>query len=155
MSLQPLLVKYRLTAIPEMVSSDIERYRVITKKGEGDRYETKTNVRVTITNIDNPSDKVDTYAMAHGFDTQDKSPGKAYSMATKYCLLKAFMIASGDDEEQRVEQAKEVSAERHKLESELKELLKSSNKLDDKSLSVIPRLSITQLREKINEYKKD
>ncbi len=63
------------------------------------------------------------------------------------------MLASGDDEEQRVEQTKIVNIERQKLEDELKLLLKANDKLNEQSLKYMSTLGIDGLRTKINEYK--
>lgn len=40
---------------------------------------------------------------AHGLDSGDKAPGKAYTYATKMMLLKTFFLESGEDEESRIE----------------------------------------------------
>jgi hypothetical protein len=153
MSVQPLLVKYRLNAIPTELESTIERYKVTTKKGESDRYETVKKVLIDFVNADKPDERHQVVSSAHGFDSQDKSPGKAYSMAVKYALLKTFMIASGDQEEDRVEASKVVSAERQELETELKELLKLNNKLNEKSIAYMNSLDIDGLKQKIDQYK--
>lgn len=152
MALQPLIVKYRLAVIPSIIKDDYTRYKVQTKKGESDRYEVKCDVSVMIVNIDDPSDHVTTTATAHGFDSQDKAPGKAYSMATKYALLKLFMIASGDDEESRIDEARIISNERKELETELKALLKSHDKLNNQSIKYMSTLDIDGLRAAINKY---
>lgn len=154
-SLQPLCVKHGLVLIPSMVDVSVERYEVKTKNGTGMRYETKATAKVKCINIDEPGDglTVETEATAHGFDTQDKSPGKAYSMAVKYCYLKLFMIASGDNEEERVEADKIISNEREKLESELCELLKVQNKLDQKSIAYMKSLDLNGLRDAIARNK--
>lgn len=102
-SIQPLFVKHGVVAIPSMVRTDIERYMVKTKFGESNRYETRAIVKVKFVNIDAPGDFFEVETTAHGFDNQDKSCGKAYSMAVKYCYLKLLMLASGDDEEQRID----------------------------------------------------
>lgn len=153
MALQPLIVKYRLVVIPSVVQDEYKRYTVQTKKGESDRYEVKCDVSVMIVNIDNPSEHITTTATAHGFDSQDKAPGKAFSMATKYALLKLFMIASGDDEESRVDETRVINNERKQLETELKDLLKSHNKLNQQALKYMSTLDLDGLRTKINEYK--
>lgn len=152
-SLQPLCVKHGLVLEPSMVDVKILRYEVKTKSGVGDRYETQATAKVKCVNIDNPNEETTVEATAHGFDVQDKSPGKAYSMAVKYCYLKLFMIASGDDEEQRVETAKMVNVEREKLEHELCELLTTQNKLDNKSIAYMKSLDINGLRDAIERNK--
>lgn len=152
-SLQPLIVKHGLVIESSMANTSIERYEVKTKYGVSERYETRTTVEVSIVNIDNPNERTMVKATAHGFDGQDKSVGKAYSMAVKYALLKLFMIASGDEEEERVEVAKMVNSERSKIENELSELLKSQNKLDNKSIAYMRNLDIQGLKDAITRNK--
>jgi hypothetical protein len=38
---------------------------------------------------------------SHALDNGDKAPGKAISYATKYALLKTFLLETGEDEESR------------------------------------------------------
>lgn len=153
-SLQPFIVKYGLVLEPSMINTVFERYQVTTRKGDLiDRYETQTTASLKVTNVDNPSEYLTVQATAHSFDSQDKAPGKAYSMAVKYCYLKLFMLASGDEEESRVEQAKVLSDVRQKLENKLIELLMSANKYDSgKTEMFIKKLSIDQLENKVKEY---
>ncbi len=56
---------------------------------------------VSFINIDQPDDKLVVSVIAHALDNADKSPGKAISYATKYALLKTFLLETGDDEESR------------------------------------------------------
>jgi len=100
-NIQPLLVRHGIVAIPSQEDSLIEQYEVEGKNGKSLRYETTAIVVVDFINIDKPEEKHSVKVKAHGFDSQDKSPGKAFSMAVKYALLKTFMIASGDEEEAR------------------------------------------------------
>lgn len=147
----PLFVKHGLVAIPTITDHTCERYRVATRNGEAERYETKVFVSLKIVNADCPEEYVETNAFAHGFDTQDKSPGKAYSMAVKYCYLKALMIASGDKEEDRPEESHVIPSKPQKpakmsvnsqsfkigsksvgqLRDEVKELLTKAGKYSD------------------------
>jgi hypothetical protein len=153
-ALQPLCVKYGLILIPEMAHTTINRYPVVNRKGEtSERYETQTTAKITVVNMDDGSDRFITQAMAHSFDTQDKSTGKAYSMAVKYCYLKLFMLASGDDEENRVEDAKAVNEINKELKDELTELLKAAKKFTPDYIGYINKMDHKSLVEKINEYK--
>lgn len=154
-SIQPLFVKYGIVTETSMTNTKFLRYEVTTKKGKSDRYETQCEVQVVIVNADKPEERFTVTSSAHGIDQADKSPGKAYSMATKYCLLKTLNLASGDDEEQRVEDAKIVSNERKVLEDVLKLLLKNRNKLDSKSIQYMNTLDLNGLREAISKYQNE
>jgi hypothetical protein len=149
-SLQPLMVKHGLVAQTSMTEEVFSRYEVKTRKGDTqDRYEVKCKAEVWIVNIDDPQDKFLVSASAQGFDPQDKASGKAYSMAVKYCLLKLFMLASGDDEEERVEETKALKGKKQMLVDELISLLQSQNKFDEKYRSAITGLTTEQLNEKL------
>lgn len=153
-SLHPLCVKYGIVMQASMVESSIERYQVVTRKGDTvDRYETKTTAKVKVVNIDSPDDSFEVQATAHGFDSQDKSPGKAYSMAVKYCYLKTFMIASGDDEEERIDTAIAINKESERLKEELTRLLKAKNKFNDIAITYMNQLDINGLLEAIERNK--
>lgn len=59
--------------------------------------------KMTLTNMDNPTDTIDHTAVAHGMDGGDKAPGKAFTYAVKMMLVKGFGIETGEDEESRSE----------------------------------------------------
>lgn len=59
---------------------------------------------VTFMNVDNRLDAITLKYPAHALDNGDKAPGKAISYATKYALLKTFLIETGEDEESRYQQ---------------------------------------------------
>lgn len=42
--------------------------------------------------------KIEVHSRGEGFDSGDKSTGKATTNATKYALMKTFLLESGDDE---------------------------------------------------------
>ena len=153
-ALQPLCVKHGLVLIPEMINTEIKRYPVVNKRGEtSERYETQTTAKITVVNIEDGNDKFTTQAVAHSFDTQDKSTGKAYSMAVKYCYLKLFMLASGDEEENRVEAAKTVEQINNELRIELTNLLKKNKKFTPEYVSIINKMDYKSLITKIEENK--
>ena len=60
---------------------------------------------VSFINIDQPDDKLVVSVIAHALDNGDKAPGKAISYATKYALLKTFLLETGEDEESRYQTA--------------------------------------------------
>lgn len=83
--LHPLLVKHGVVVIPS----------VKEMKQEGNR--TSMVITVKFVNIDNPNDCFVVESYGYGIDTGDKGPGKCYSYAYKYALLKTFCLATGDD----------------------------------------------------------
>lgn len=81
----PLLVKYGLVILPSVTEMTQENNR------------TKMCISVDFVNIDNPQDYVRTMYYGYGVDNGDKGPGKAFSYAYKYALLKTFCLETGDD----------------------------------------------------------
>lgn len=151
--IQPLFVKYNLVSVPSMTETKIDRYQVTTRNGVAERYECQTTALLKVVNADNPSESLEITSTAHSFDTQDKSTGKAYSMAIKYCYLKLLMIASGDQEEERIAQENFQRDEKQILVDELIDLLKSQNKFNEKYRANINGLSVDMLKEKIANNK--
>lgn len=64
------------------------------------RYEGR--YEVSFVNVDEPSDVCMIPVSAHAEDQGDKAPGKALSYGTKYAILKALMLESGESDEGRV-----------------------------------------------------
>jgi len=154
-SLQPLMVKHGLVAETSMKDTVFSKYEVKTRKGDlQDRYEVSCRAEITIVNVDVPTERFTVEASAHGFDPQDKAPGKAYSMAVKYGLLKLFMLASGDQEENRVEETKAVNNINEELREELTGLLKAAEKFTPEYVGIINKMDYKSLVAKISEYKK-
>jgi len=81
----PLLVKYRILALPT----------VEELKQEGNRTEAK--VRLFFVNADKPEESINVVYHGYGVDNGDKGPGKAVSYAVKYGFLKVFCLETGDD----------------------------------------------------------
>jgi hypothetical protein len=150
---QPYFVKFRLCAVPTMEDVVFDRYEVQTKYGTSDRYEIRVNAKLKIVNIDDPSDTIETNAYALAFDSQDKAPGKAFSLAVKYCYLKLLMLASGDQEEERVEEAKVIKGEKDSLKKELTQLLKRNGKWNNDSIKFINNMNVEQLCDAIKRNK--
>jgi hypothetical protein len=76
------------------------------------RYEAK--FEIDFVNMDDPQDKVTVPNEAHANDQGDKAPGKATSYATKYAMLKLFSIETGENEEERMHDAK-IRQDRDKI----------------------------------------
>ena len=88
-----------------VLSSEEKSQTIITTMltGKGNPYvRFEGTFEVSFVNIDEPLDRTSVMVTAHGLDTGDKSPGKAYSMATKYAILKVLQLETGEQEESRV-----------------------------------------------------
>jgi ERF superfamily len=59
--------------------------------------------KIEFINIENPDDRHVVEVEAHADDNGDKAPGKAISYATKTAELKVFLIATGENDEERME----------------------------------------------------
>lgn len=86
-AVQPLFVKYRVFPASQFT----------TIKQDGNR--TELEMYITFVNIDRPTESVRVDGFGYGIDTQDKGPGKAYSYAWKYAIMKALCMRTGDDPE--------------------------------------------------------
>lgn len=62
-------------------------------------YLTSIKCELTVYDMDNEKDRIVINAYGEGADKQDKGIGKAQSYAMKYCLMKLFLMAIGNDEE--------------------------------------------------------
>lgn len=104
-AIHPLLVEHGVAMIP----------RVVSWTQNGNR--TEAGMEVDFVNADKPEDKVTVPCFGFGIDSQDKGPGKAVSYATKYAVLKLFVLETGDDpEKDMIEHSRvDVAAETAKL----------------------------------------
>lgn len=153
-SLQKELAKIGIVHTAKTVDVHLDQRIVTNKKGEESlRYEVSGYVVSTFFNADNPSEKIECQSFSMAFDSQDKAPGKLFSMGAKYNLLKTFMIASGDNEESRVEETTEINSTLKDMRDELVVLLKEANKFTPDYLVLINKMSYKQLAGKISEYK--
>ena len=85
--IKPILLDHRLIATPE-----VEGFTVTQ---DGNRTCVQFNLAIQCTEM--PMNKRLIPTFGYGVDTGDKGPGKAYSYAYKYALLKGFMLETGDD----------------------------------------------------------
>jgi hypothetical protein len=84
---------------------------------------------VRFINAENPEDFIQVNVCAQAYDNGDKAPGKCISYATKYALLKTFMIETGVNEESRaympdVSIPKKKAGEKRLSKAEMKEKVK-------------------------------
>jgi hypothetical protein len=71
----------------------------VTACSDGQRSSWRAEAKVTVSfiNADNPADCIRVQSFGSGDDRGDKAVGKAISYATKYAILKALMLETGDD----------------------------------------------------------
>jgi hypothetical protein len=104
------LIAYGVVIVPNIVESSTQPTGTSTAKGVPFiRYEAR--YRFDVVNTDDPVDRFSIYVEAHAIDQGDKAPGKAFSYAKKYAMLKLLEIESGEEEENRETQ---VPAKAHK-----------------------------------------
>lgn len=68
---------------------------ILNMTQDGNR--TIAEVELAFVNVDKSGDMVKTKSYGYGNDSQDKGPGKAYSYAVKYGLMKALMLNTDED----------------------------------------------------------
>lgn len=92
-----------LMVIPNEELCDARTEKYTDKYGkEQERWVARVTASLEVVDVDDPTSRIKTKCSAYAFDNGDKATGKAYSMAIKYCYLKLFMLASHDEEEDRV-----------------------------------------------------
>lgn len=80
----PLLVKWGIVAIPTVIQDEQDGNRTVAR------------VKMTLYNVDNPAEIIESTMFGYGVDSQDKGPGKAVSYATKMIWLKLLCLESGE-----------------------------------------------------------
>ena len=103
--LRPLMVRHGIVMV---ISEDAETTVCDTGVMYGKRklFQLRGRFWVRFINTDNPDDFSCFYVSAWADDEGDKGPGKLISYAAKTALLKQFMVESGDEEENRVDDDK-------------------------------------------------
>jgi hypothetical protein len=95
--LRPFLVKHGIA-----VSTSLAGDPVFDPLAEGSKQRLfHAEFVISFINVDDPQDRLHVTLPAHALDNGDKAPGKAISYATKYALLKTFLLETGEDEESR------------------------------------------------------
>tara|TARA_R110000868_G_scaffold121883_1_gene323322 strand:+ start:37 stop:639 length:603 start_codon:yes stop_codon:yes gene_type:complete len=87
-AIHPQLAKHGIVIVPT-VKSMVQ---------DGNR--TTMCLSVSFVNADQPDDRFTVESWGYGIDTGDKGPGKCYSYAYKYILLKTFCLETGEDPDQ-------------------------------------------------------
>jgi hypothetical protein len=90
-------------------------------------------------------DSIEYTGEAHAIDVGDKAPGKALSYATKMLLLKAFLLETGENDEERVEAEKAETISEEDAE-DIRELAEKSGTDIKNILSWAGIKSLTELR---------
>ena len=86
-----------------VMSVSIHGDPVFEPKGDAKQRLFSGLFEVAFINADKPDERLSCVLPAHALDSGDKAPGKAISYATKYALLKTFMLETGEDEESRLQ----------------------------------------------------
>lgn len=85
---------------------------------------------VSFINIDSPDDNHHVRVVSQALDSGDKAPGKLISYATKYAMLKTFLLETGDDEESRYQETYDFAGELTRAENapreEAREIIKQA-----------------------------
>ena len=113
---------------------------------------------VSFVNMDKPEDKITVHVDSMAYDNGDKAPGKANSYATKYALLKVFMIETGDAEESRTSDPNQELISSTEL-LELQTLINQAGKTPDYLIEYLNKKgaqieSLDQLIESTFQYSK-
>lgn len=97
-AVKPLEEKYGVYSFP--VSKElIEQTQIEQETNYGKRASFYIRERVTyrFVNIHKTDEYIEIDGYGDGIDSGDKSPGKADTYASKYCLMSAYKISTGDD----------------------------------------------------------
>jgi hypothetical protein len=146
-----------IICVSDVYDHNLVQMEVVKKNGEiGVAYRSEVSMKLILINADKPDERLEITSHSFAIDSGDKSYGKAVSMATKYALLKAFMLESRDNEESRDQepQAVKSSSSSVKLASDKqKEIIKNNlmkqNKFSDVTQAWLDKLSSKDASEQI------
>ena len=110
-AVKPLEEKYGVYSFP-IKKELIEQTQIEQESSYGKRTSFYIRERVTyrFVNIHKPEEFIEIDGYGDGIDSGDKAPGKADTYASKYCLMSAYKISTGDDPD------KDASQEYQKIE---------------------------------------
>lgn len=123
--LQPAFVANGIAVVPTVEEMTQDGNRTVVK------------LNVSFVNIDNPTDSIHVTYWGYGIDSQDKGPGKAYSYAFKYALLKTFCLETGNDDVEAYNE--QYQAEEHLSKEQIQELEVLINGYDDIRTTILER----------------
>lgn len=140
-SLIPALEKYRIAIIPKTqeIIRD-EELTTTTQYGERKQFWIRMRCEFEAVNIDNPEERIIAEGYGDGFDSGDKSFGKAMTYARKVALINLFNLSRGEDPD--VEASKEYKPKK----TEQKELTQAKPKYPSES-EALPTELIMQIQE--------
>ena len=104
-AVKPLEAKYRVYSYPvtkELIDTDTIAQK--SQSGERKVFFIREKVTYRFVNIDKPDEYIEIDGYGDGIDTGDKTPGKADSYASKYCIMSAYKISTGDDPDKEISQ---------------------------------------------------
>lgn len=137
-----------------IVQSNVKDTGTFTGKGTPFiRFEAR--YRFDVVNADEPTDKFSMEVEAHALDHGDKAPGKAFSYAKKYAVMKLIEIESGEEEEEaRPEQHKPKETAHKSVAREVWDTMTNAqkSKLTDISTLIIDYLNDGQDQKAFEEY---
>lgn len=96
-AVRSVMEKYGLIAITSTIGHSETREELQGKNGARTVFRSTVEVETEIINVDQPEDRHIVRSFGTGEDSGDKAVGKAISYATKYSLLKALMLETGED----------------------------------------------------------
>lgn len=97
-AIKPLEEKYGVYSFP-IVKELIEQTQLEqeTQYGKKTSFYIREKVTYRFVNVHNPSEFIEIDGYGDGIDSGDKATGKADTYASKYCLMSAYKISTGDD----------------------------------------------------------
>lgn len=97
-AIKPLEEKYGVYSFP-IVKELIEQTQLEqeTQYGKKASFYIREKVTYRFVNVHNPSEFIEIDGYGDGIDSGDKATGKADTYASKYCLMSAYKISTGDD----------------------------------------------------------
>lgn len=104
-AVKPLEDKYRVYSYPaskELIEQSFLEQK--TQYGERKSFFIREKVTYRFVNIDKPDEFIEIEGYGDGIDTGDKAPGKSDTYASKYCIMSAYKISTGDDPDKEVSQ---------------------------------------------------
>ena len=151
-SLIPALEKYRIALIPttQEIIKD-EQLVTTTQYGERTQFWIRMRCEFEAVNIDNPEERISAEGYGDGFDSGDKSFGKAMTYARKTALINLFNLSRGDDPD---EEASKEYVPKKPTQTAKKETPQKAQKYP-KEADALPTEMIIQLqdeRRKIEGY---
>jgi len=104
-AVKPLEEKYGVYSYP--IKKELIEQTFIeseTQYGKRKSFYIREKVTYRFVNIHKPEEYIEIDGYGDGIDTGDKAPGKSDTYASKYCLLSAYKISTGDDPDKEASQ---------------------------------------------------